>query len=1060
MNLAKFAVEKQTVTVFTTVLALLAGVASFFTLGQLEDPEFTIKNATVLTTYAGASAEEVELEVTDALEIAIQEMSQVKKIESFSRAGLSYINVEMQASLRSADLPQVWDELRKKVRDAATTLPPGAGTPSVGDDFGDVYGFLLAVVGDGFSSRELEAYVDAMKKELSLVDGVARVETWGVQPQSVIIEVSEARLSTLGLTPLDIASALSDQNVVVDAGGIDLGGSRLRIQTTGEFNDPQDIGDLVIRGATPGATADADQLIRVRDIGEIKRGYVTPPNALMRSNGEPAIGVSITNAPGVNIVELGQRLTDRLAELRADHPVGIEFRSVAWQAVQVDESIQAFLISLLQAVLIVMVVLWAFMGLRTALIVGLCGLLFTIVITFPVMSLWGVDLQRMSLGALIIAMGMMVDNAIVVVDGITVRIQRGMDRTKAAIEAASQPAIPLLGATVIAVLAFYPIYASDEGAGEYCATLFSVVGASLVISWVLAVTITPVVCVWALPAPKAGQGDPYAGGLYKRFRGVLDWALRRRATVVIALVGMLIASGLGFGFVNQMFFPASTRTQFMVDYWAPEGTRIQETSQSLARLEDHIAAQEGVESITSFVGQGPPRFYLPVEPEKPYPSYGQLIVNTDDYAAVERLLAELQPWVETNVPEARVVLRKYGLGPSETWPVQVRISGPAVADPVVLRDIAGEVSAALEASPSAGIVRTNWRQRSPKIVADFDQDNARWTGVGRENIADATRRAYDGLQVGLFREDDKLLPILLRHTEAERARAARGLDLLSVTPMFQSASVPLSQVTDSLDLEWEDPLIWRYDRRRAITVQAVPVGLANELRADALAAIDAVELPPGYDLEWDGEYASSRDAQASLVPGVVPAVLVIAIIVVGLFNAYRPPLIIAMTIPFALIGVTVGLLVTGQPFGFVALLGAMSLAGMMIKNAIVLLDEVNLEKARGSNDYQAVVNAALSRLRPVFLAAATTVLGVIPLLTDVFWVAMAVTIMFGLAFGAVLTMVVVPVFYAMLFKVQLPNDSDAPDAPDQTDDASADTSGDHANTTENDGPAPEVAAPA
>ncbi|MEM6750831.1 MAG: efflux RND transporter permease subunit, partial [Planctomycetota bacterium] len=764
-------------------------------------------------------------------------------------------------------------------------------------------------------------------------------------------------------------------------------------------------------------------------------------------------GISVANAPGVNIVELGVRLEQRLRELQAEYPVGIEFRPVAWQAVQVDESIQSFLMSLLQAVLIVMAVLWAFMGLRTALIVGLCGLLFTIVITFPVMAVSGVDLQRMSLGALIIAMGMMVDNAIVVVDGITVRIQRGMDRIQAAIEAASQPSIPLLGATVIAVLAFYPIYASDEGAGEYCATLFTVVGASLLISWVLAVTITPVVCIWALPKPKEGQGDPYGGAFYQRFRGVLALALRRRAAVVIGLVALLIASGAGFGFVNQMFFPASTRAQFMVDYWAPEGTRIQETQQGLARIEQHLLEQEGVDSITSFIGQGPPRFYLPVEPEKPYESYGQLIVNTDDYDSVARLLQELQPWVDDNVPEARVVLRKYGLGPSETWPVAVRISGPAVADPGELRRLAGEVSAAMEASPQARIVRSDWRQRSPKILADFDQDNARWTGVSRENIADATQRAYDGLTVGLFREGDKLLPILLRHTEEERARAARGLDLLAVTPKFQSESIPLSQVTDSIDLEWEDPLIWRYNRRRAITVQALPVGLATELRNDVVAGVDAVELPPGYDLEWDGEYASSRDAQASLVPGVIPAVLIIALIVVGLFNAYRPPLIIAMTIPFALIGITFGLLVTGQPFGFVALLGAMSLAGMMIKNAIVLLDEVNLEKGRGVDDYNAVVNAAMSRLRPVFLAAATTVLGVIPLLSDVFWVAMAVTIMFGLAFGAVLTMVVIPVLYGILFKVGTPNPSGGAGPAAAEDDAPGGDAG-PASSTEPNEPAP------
>jgi multidrug efflux pump subunit AcrB len=1024
MSLPAASINKRTVTIFTTCLLLLGGMMAFFGLGQLEDPEFTIKTAAVTTLYPGASAEEVELEVTDHLEQAIQKIPAVKDIESFSRAGLSVIKVNIIATYTSEKLPGVWVELRKKIADARGGLPPGAQAPQVADDFGDVYGFLFAVVGDGYNYAELKEFVDGIKKELSLIKGVAKVELWGEQSECIYIDVSQARLANLGLTMEDIQNTLSQQNLVVNAGGIDVRGERLRVETTGMFESPVDIADLVVRGRISSAGPAPQELIRIRDIGEVRRGYLEPPQWEMRHNADNSIGVAISNTSGVNIVKLGQQIDTRLDELIGDLPIGVEVQKIAWQSDLVDASIKNFMISLAEAVVIVLIVLWLFMGFRTALIVGMAGLVFTIVLSFLCMKIFGVDLQRMSLGALVIAMGMMVDNAIVVADGILTRFEKGMDRVKAAIEAASQPSVPLLGATVVAVMAFYPIYSSTESAGEYCATLFSVVAISLMISWVLAVTVTPVMCLGILPTYKDtdAQPDPYGGRMYKLFTGVLAMAIRLRWAVIILMVALLAVSAVGFQFVNKMFFPSSAREQYMIDYWAPEGTRIQQVSADMRALETWLETEQAVKNVSAFIGQGPPRFYLPVEPESPYHSYGQLIVNTHGYAGVQELIPKTQAWIDENVPQAIVLVRKYGLGPSETWPIQVRISGPSVADPDTLRAQAQKVVDVIDASPQSRVVRTNWRQRVKKIVVEYDQRNGRWTGIARGDIADAIKRGYDGFTVGQYREDDKLMPILLRHQESDRQRLADGLNALQVRPPFYTQTVPLSQVTTHIGVEWEDPLIWRWDRRRAITVQAVPVNLATTLQADIMDKVEALrdQLPPGYKLEWDGEYLSSKDAQASLVPGVVPAALLMAIIVVGLFNAYRPPLIIVCTIPFAIIGVTFGLLVTGQPFGFVALLGAMSLVGMMIKNAIVLLDQINIEKAEGKDDYQAVIDSALSRLRPVVLAAATTVLGVIPLLQDVFWVAMAVTIMFGLAFGTVLTMIVVPVLYCCFFRVPTP----------------------------------------
>ncbi len=1029
MSLAQTAIDKRTITGFATVLALIGGLATYRNLGQLEDPEFTIKTAVINTAYPGASAEQVELEVTDRIETALQEMPQLDYVESLSRRGMSMITAEIKPSYASSDMPQIWDELRKKVRDVRESFPPGVAAPVVADDFGDVYGLLLAVTADGFDYAELEDYVDGMKKELSLVEGVARVEIWGAQQRCIYIDVSQTRLSQLGISMEMLYNTLTQQNVVVDSGGVDLSGERLLIDQTGEFESPEDIENLIVRsagiGAAPGGEATGDdELVYVRDIGEVRRGFRDPPRAEMRFDGLPALAISISNVPGANVVELGREVEKRYRELLAELPIGIEVHKISWQSDLVSQSIADFMISLLEAVAIVLAVLWLAMGYRVAAIVGLCGLVFTIVISFLFMGLWGIDLQRMSLGALVIAMGMMVDNAIVVCDGIMVRLQQGMDRVKAAVEAATLPSVPLLGATIIAVMAFFPIYVSPESAGEYCASLFQVVAVSLMLSWVLSVTVTPLMCIWLLPTPEnaGGDEDAYAGRFYGGFRSLLAGAIRFRLPVIGGMVVLLAASGFAFRYIDSTFFPDSARLQVMIDYWAPEGTAIETVSEDLREIEAHLQADEKVTGVSAFIGQGPPRFYLPVSPEKPYSSYGQLIVNVKDLAGLNKFIPEIDTWAAENVPQARCIVQRYGLGPSETWKVEARISGPANADPKELRKQAAKGIAALEKSPYLKVARTDWRQRVKKVQPVYDQQRARLSRVSRSDIGKATRRAYDGLPVGLYREEDKLLPIVVRHVEDQRQQFPGAIESLQVHPTFSRETVPMAQVTAGVNLEWEDPLIWRYNRRRTITIQANPPdGVpASKLRQSVLADFDTLtdELPTGYELEWGSEYESSRDSQQSLIPGVLPALAIVALIVVALFNAYRPPLIIACTIPFALIGVSVGLLSTGQPFGFLALLGAMSLAGMMIKNAIVLLDQIDIEKAAGKSNYEAVMEAALSRLRPVVLAAATTVLGVIPLLQDVFWVAMAVTIMFGLAFGTLLTMVLLPVLYACFYRAK------------------------------------------
>lgn len=1031
MNLAKIAIEKKAVSYLATFLLVVGGIVSFFSLGQLEDPEYSVKTAVIVTRYPGASAEEVELEVTDRLEIALQQLKPLDYLKSFSAPGYSQIWVEIKPEYWSNRLPQVWDEMRRKIREVEGSLPPGAGRPVINDDFGDVYGLLLAITSDGFSYAEMEDAAKNLKKELSLVAGVARVELWGVQPRVIYVDVSESQLAQFGLSDESITKTLRQQNMVVDAGSLDLESMRMRIAPTGEFRSPEDIADLAIRPSLLDTLQvsegklqldSANELIRIRDLGVVRSGYQEPPLTMMRYNGQPAIAISLTNISGANIVDVGRAVDERLEQLEASLPIGLELHHVHWMSDVVAESINGFFINLAEAVAIVLVVLAVSMGWRMGLIIG-TDLVLTILGTLIVMAIMGIDLQRMSLGALVIALGMMVDNSIVVADGFVVRLQQGMERKKAAIEAAGAPAIPLLGATIVAVMAFYPIGGSKESTGEYCLSLFTVVGISLLMSWVISMTLTPIKCLDILPDPKPGEQDKdvYGGKLFRMFRSVLEKAIRRRVLFMAGMVALLVLSFVSFGAVEQLFFPDSSMSKFMIDYYAPQGTRITTVADDLKAFEKHLLKDKRVEGVASFIGAGPPRFYLPVEPESSNPAYGQLIVNMKDFRAIDGLLVDLAPWIEQAFPDALVSLRKFAVGPGQTWKFQYRISGPALADMATLRELAEKVQDILRAEPMVAAMQTDWRQQVPKLVAEYNQERARRSGVSRENIAETTKRAFDGLPVGLYREGDELLPIVLRLTKEDRVNVG-ALDVLQVKPDLSTATLPMLQVVDGVDFDWEETRIWRRDRRRTITVQANPVlGVTlPTLMQKIQQKIEAIELPPGYMAEWGGEPEDSADSQKALVPGIIPAVAIMLFIVVALFNAFRPAAIIFLTIPFAMIGITTGLLVFHAPFGFMALLGAMSLVGMMIKNAIVLLDEVNANLTLGKSRYDAVVDAALSRLRPVVLAAATTVLGVIPLLQDVFWVGMAVTIMAGLAFGTVLTMMVVPVLYAIFFRIPSP----------------------------------------
>jgi len=1006
MDIAGLAIKNRIVTLVFTAMLVAGGINAYNGMSRLEDPEFTIKDAQVITPYAGATAAEVEEEVTDTLETAIQQMGQLKKVTSKSERGMSTISVSMKESFDKATLPQVWDELRRKVNDAAVDLPPGAGPSMVIDDYGDVFGVFLAVTGDGYSYAEIKDYVDFLRRELLLVQDVGKISTFGERTEAVYVEFDRDRLSQLGIPPSVIIDGLKQKNAVTDAGRVRVGTEFISIEPTGTFTAIEQFESLLITGG------EGAQLY-LRDVATVRRGYVEPQGNLIRYDGRQGIGLGISTVSGGNVVTMGEALRARLVELEPERPVGIEFGIVSVQSEAVTVAIAGFINSLLQAVAIVIIVLFLFMGLRSALLIGFI-LLITIIGSFIFLDPMGVALERISLGALIIALGMLVDNAIVVVDGMLIRMQNGDEPEKAASEVVKQSAWPLLGATLIAILAFAAIGTSDDNTGEFCRSLFQVVMVSLLLSWVTAVTVTPLLGVMFLKAPENKDGeDPFNSGFFLRYKNFLRLCIRRR-WLSSAAVGLVFAVAVwGFGTVEQSFFPGSTRPQFMVDVWQPQGTHIDTTEAQVKEIEAYILEQEGVTHVTSLVGQGGLRFLLTYAPEQKNSAYAQLLVDVDDYRAIEALAPQIEAELTERYPDTLTYASLFQLGPGSTGKIQARFSGP---DPNVLRNLANQALAILRADPYSKSLRTDWRQRVKFVRPVLAEQQANISGITPPMVANAIREGFQGVRAGVYREDDLLLPIIVRAAEERRDDIA-SISNLQVWSPAANAMIPLRQVVASFNTEFEDELIHRRNRKRTIIAYADPSdGQASELFARVRPQIEAIELPQGYELEWGGEYEDSGKANAALAATIPVFLILMVLITIALFNSLRQPLVIWLCVPLAVIGVTAGLLSTGQPFGFMALLGFLSLIGMLIKNAIVLIDQINFELGDGKELLSAIIDSGASRLRPVAMAASTTALGMIPLLLDAFFASMAVTIIGGLLFASVLTMIVVPVFYAIFYR--------------------------------------------
>jgi multidrug efflux pump subunit AcrB len=1025
MNPGEFSVKNNRMVLMAMAMAIVGGLIAYLNMGRLEDPEFTIKTALIITPYPGASAEEVAQEVSNPIEIACQRLGQLDYVTSESTRGRSLVSVRIKARYDKNSLPQVWDELRRKVADVQSQLPPAVrGQSMVIDDFGDVYGIFLAVTGEGFSYPEQRRYVEFLRRELLQVPGVKSIALFGEQREVVFLEISRQRLAQLLLNEELIYSKLQERNIAADGGRIRVGDEHIPLDPTGAFASADDMLDLVIGSDQTG------RQLRLRDIATVQRGDQDPPRRLLRYDGKLAIGLGISTVPGGNVVKMGQAIRQKLDQIKSNQPVGMEIGEINFQPQAVAQATSEFMFNLGKAVTIVFVVLIVTMGRKTGLIIGLV-LFITIMATFLVMYMKGdLLMERISLGALIIALCMLTDNAIIVIEGIKVGIESGRKKIEVVREVVAENQWPLFGATAIGVIAFAAIGLSQDSTGEYTNSLFWVILIALSLSWVSSVTVTPVLS-YMMFKPVAGSGasessDPYKGLAFRIYRKLLILALRFRWAVVILCLLAFVAAVFGFRKVDQSFFPPATRPQFMVDVFLPASTHIRQTEAVAGDIQRYIQSQPHVTHVTSFVGGGGLRFLLVYSPENENPAYVQFLVDVDDSRKIQGLVAGIQKELDENYPNANAIAKKFLLGPGDGGRIQIRFSGP---DSAKLRELGDQAMKVLEDYGQALCIRSDWRERVKAIRPEVLDLQARRNGITRVEVARALESSFEGRAVGFYREpgdagagifpqETRLLPIIARPPLSERQDVG-AINSLQIWSPVAGRMIPLNQVTARSEVVWEDPIVVRRDRFPTLTVHADPrSGLPSQLRDRVKTKIEQIELPPGYTLQWGGEYEDSGRARAALAEPLPYVLALMVFIVVCLFNSFRTTLLIWLIIPMVIIAVTSGLLLTRMPFGFMALLGVLALGGELIKNQIVVLSKVLTLIGKGTPPYQALLDAGTTKMRPVCMVVLTTVLGMIPLVTDPFFGSMAVCIMFGLSFAAVLSLIVTPVLYAIFYRIK------------------------------------------
>ena len=1006
-RIAVYFLENRTLSWFLLVLILAGGIYSYVNMGKLEDAPFTIKQAVVTTSYPGASPIEVQQQVTEVLEEAIQSLGELYYLKTDNRQGLSKITVYVKKEIRADEMQQLWDKLRRKVLDARSKLPAGAADPVVNDDFGDVLGVFYSLQGDGYSYREMEDWAQLLKKEMLKLKDVAKVELFGIQNRSIEISVNPATMAQRGVTIGDITNAFDKYNRVVDAGALETSSNRLRVEATGAFSTIEELQNMII-------VSGSGEYFRLGDIATVEESYVKPARNMMTVDNKPAVGIAISTVPDGNVVEMAELVAGRLEELKEQLPDGLVVKPIYDQGKESAVANEGFVWNLIISVLTVVAVLLFFIGFKNGILIG-SGLVFSIFGTLIYMYGTGIALQRMSLAAIIIAMGMLVDNAIVVYDSALVNMSRGMKKSDAILAAVSDTAMPLLAATLIAVLTFMPVYLSPHITGEILSTLFIVIAVSLLLSWVLSITqnVFFIQEFVGQPAKAVPAGELYKGKLYDRFRKVLDFAIQKKYAVVGAMVVLLGLSLWGFRYVPSVFMPQLNKQYFTVDMWLPEGSRIEETQRCMAQLVDSLEQFDEVVQVSSYIGQTAPRFYLANASYGPQPNYASCLVEVETPEKSRALQEQLETTVDRYVPGALVRVNRFELNTVPQALIEARFCGD---DPMVLDSLTNLALEIMRKNPKAKNVRNEWGNMAMMVNVDFDAVNAGKINISKADMMNAVKSVNDGVPVGIYRDVEKKVPVLLR-TELDNQTDIDRLADLAVWNGGNTA--PLGQVTKDIGIGWEFPLVRTYDRRLSMAAQCdvQPGCTMAEVHKEIREEIESIKLPEGYTFFWDSQYKDQKEAMAALTKYFPLAILFLALILIALFHNFRQPLIIFLILPLSLIGMVVGLLLTGFDFGFFCMAGWLGLLGMIIKNVIVLLDEVNIQRRAGVDSYRAVIEATVSRARPVLMAAITTIFGMIPLLFDVVFSGMAATIVFGLTFATLLTLVVTPSLYAIFYKI-------------------------------------------
>ena len=1020
-NLSAWALRHRSLVLYATVLLALLGVWSYSQLGQSEDPPFTFRAMVVRTIWPGATAEEVARQVTDRIERKLMETGSYEFVRAYSRPGESVVIFVARDNLRSRELPELWYQVRKKVGDIRATLPAGVIGPFFNDEFGDTFGNIYALTADGFDYAVLKDYADRLEIELQRVPDVAKVELIGLQDEKIWIELSNTKLATLGIPLQAIKAALDEQNAVLPGGFFETPDERVQLRVSGRFDTVDDIAAFPVRVG--------ERTFRLDDVARVWRGFSDPPAPMMRFMGRDAIGLAVSMREGGDILQLGKALDAELARLQQNLPLGMQLQKVSDQPAAVRSSVGEFVKVLAEAVAIVLVVCFFSLGFRTGLVVAL-SIPLVLAMTFALMHGFGIGLHKISLGALVLALGLLVDDAIIAVEMMAIKMEQGYDRIRAASFAWTSTAFPMLTGTLITAAGFLPIATAASSVGEYTRSIFQVVTIALLVSWIAAVVFVPYLGDKLLPDPHAGNAkrhdglhDPYQTRFYRRFRAIVEGAMRQRRLVIVATLALFVTSVALFRFVPQQFFPSSTRLELLVDLKLAEGASLHATQAQVERLEARLQQMDGIDNYVAYVGTGSPRFYLPLDQQLPQTSFAQFVVLADDLETRERLRDELIALFEQDFPHLRARVTRLENGPPVGYPVQFRVSGEHIDQ---VRALAREVAARARENPHLANVNLDWEEPSKIVRLVLDQERARALGVSSAHLAQFLQSSLSGMEVSTFREGNELIQILLRGPQEERARLSL-LGSLAV-PTANGQSVPVAQIA-TLEHGFEEGIVWHRNRLPTVTVRAdVHGGLQPAtVVAQVLPTLEPVRerLPPGYLLEVGGTVEDSARGGASVAAGIPLFVVVVFSLLMLQLRSISRSLLVFLTAPLGMIGVTLFLLVFRVPFGFVAMLGTIALAGMIMRNSVILVDQIEQDIAAGHPRWQAVVDATVRRFRPIVLTALAAILAMIPLSRSDFFGPMAVAIMGGLLLATVLTLVFVPALYAAWFRVK----EEAPVAP-------------------------------